>query len=66
MKATKKMASTAKRSAKVIAMAAIAGTSVSQANAAYEQAMRDMAQEYGRKNVYAIEYTWDSFTGMYA
>ena len=67
-KTTKKMASTAKKSAKsatIIALAAIAGASVASMSKAERAAMRDMAQEYGRDRLIA-NYTWDPFDGMFA
>lgn len=66
--ATKKnMASTAKKRATIIAMAAIAGASVSQTSAAARQALADMRDEMGKDNhVYSIEYTYDPFDGFYA
>lgn len=65
--ATKKtMASTAKR-ATIIAMAAIAGASISQTSAAARQALADMRKEMGKDNhVYSLNYTWDPFDGLYA
>lgn len=66
--ATKKnMASTAKKRATIIAMAAIAGASVSQTSAAARQALADMREEMGKDNhVYSVQYTWDPFDGMLA
>ena len=66
--ATKKtMASTAKKRATIIAMAAIAGASVSQTSAAARKALADMREEMGKDtHVYSIEYTWDPFDGLYA
>lgn len=66
MKTTKNMASTAKR-ATIIAMAAIAGASVSQTSAAARQALADMREEMGKEaHVYSLNYTWDPFDGLYA
>ena len=66
--ATKKnMASTAKKRATIIAMAAIAGASVSQTSAAARQALADMREEMGKDtHVYSVQYTWDPFDGLYA
>jgi len=69
--ATKKtMASTAKRANKkavIVAMAAIAGASVSQTTAAARQALHDMREEMGKDtHVYSVQYTWDPFDGLYA
>lgn len=66
--ATKKtMASTAKKRATTIAMAAIAGASVSQTSAAARQALADMRDEMGKDtHVYSLNYTWDPFDGMLA
>ena len=66
--ATKKtMASTAKKRATIIAMAAIAGASVSQTSAAARQALHDMREEMGKDtHVYSVQYTWDPFDGMLA
>ena len=66
--ATKKnMASTAKKRATIIAMAAIAGASVSQTSAAARQALADMRKEMGKDaHVYSLNYTWDPFDGLYA
>ncbi len=67
MKATKKMASTAKKRATVIAMAAIAGASISQTSAAARKALADMREEFGKEtHVYSLSYTWDPFDGMFA
>lgn len=64
---TKTMASTAKKRATIIAMAAIAGASVSQTSAAARQALADMREEMGKDNhVYSLNYTWDPFDGLYA
>ena len=61
------MASTAKKRATIIAMAAIAGASVSQTGTAARQALADMRQELGKDtHVYSIEYTYDPFDGFYA
>lgn len=65
MKATEKMASIAKKNATIIALAAIAGTSVTSMSKAERAAMRDMEQEYGRDCVIA-DYTWDPFDGFCA
>ena len=66
--ATKKnMASTAKKRATIIAMAAIAGASVSQTSAAARQALADMRDELGKNtHVYSLNYTWDPFDGILA
>lgn len=66
--ATKKnMASTTKKRATIIAMAAIAGASVSQTSAAARQALADMRDEMGKgTHVYSLNYTWDPFDGLYA
>ena len=66
--ATKKtLASTAKKRATIIAMAAIAGASVSQTSAAARQALADMRDELGTGNhVYSLNYTWDPFDGILA
>ena len=66
--ATKKnMASTAKKRATIIAMAAIAGASVSQTIAAARQALADMRDELGKNtHVYSLNYTWDPFDGILA
>lgn len=58
MKATKTMASTATKSAKVIAMAAAvsAAQSIDIDRMAYEQAMADMEQEYGTEHVCRVVY----------
>ena len=66
--ATKKnMARTAKKRATIIAMAAIAGASVSQTSAAARQALADMREELGKDtHVYSLNYTWDPFDGMLA
>ena len=67
MATTKNMASTAKKRATIIAMAAIAGASVSQTSAAARQALADMREEMGKDNhVYSVQYTWDPFDGLYA
>lgn len=55
-----------KKSAIIIALAAATGASVQQTNAAYQDAMRDMAHEFGRGHVYSVQYTWDPFDGLYA
>ncbi|MBQ8713118.1 MAG: hypothetical protein IJ551_09925 [Prevotella sp.] len=55
-----------KKTAIIVAMAAISGTTVQEANAAAQAALADMQQEFGRENVCALEYTWDPFTGMLA
>ena len=61
------MASTAKKRATIIAMAAIAGASVSQTSAAARQALHDMREEMGKDtHVYSVQYTWDPFDGMLA
>jgi len=61
------MASTAKKRATIIAMAAIAGASVSQTSAAARQALADMREEMGKDtHVYSVQYTWDPFDGLYA
>lgn len=69
---TIRMASTAKKSATkrakratLIAMAAIAGTSVSQMDAAARAAMADMKADMG-ENAFVVGYTWDPFDGMLA
>ena len=60
------MASTAKKRATIIAMAAIAGASVSQTSAAARQALADMREEMGKDtHVYSVQYTWDPFDGLY-
>jgi len=65
--ATKKtMASTAKKRATIIAMAAIAGASVSQTTAAARQALADMRNQGDLGHVYSVQYTWDPFDGMLA
>jgi len=65
--ATKKnMASTAKKRATIIAMAAIAGASVSQTSAAARQALADMRKQGDLGHVYSVQYTWDPFDGMLA
>lgn len=66
--ATKKnMACTARKRATIIAMAAIAGASVSQTSAAARQALHDMREEMGKDtHVYSLNYTWDPFDGMIA
>ena len=65
--ATKKnMASTAKKRATIIAMAAIAGASVSQTTAAARQALHDMRNQGDLGHVYSVQYTWDPFDGMLA
>ncbi len=67
MATKKKMASTAKKRATIIAMAAIAGASVSQISAAARQALADMREEMGKDtHVYSVQYTWDPFDGMLA
>jgi len=67
MATPKKMASTAKKRATIIAMAAIAGASISQTNAAARQALADMREEFGKDtHVYSLAYTWDPFDGMIA
>lgn len=66
MKATKKMASTAKKSATIIAMAAITGASVESTNAAALAAIADMELEFGKENIASLEYTYDPFDGMFA
>ena len=67
MATTKKMASTAKKRATIIAMAAIAGASISQTNAAARQALTDMRKEFGKDgHVYSLNYTWDPFDGILA
>lgn len=67
MKAKKNMASTAKKRARIIAMAAIAGVSVSQTSAAARQALADMRDELGKDaHVYSVQYTWDPFDGILA
>lgn len=62
-KRTKK-ACTAKKSAIIIAMAAITGASVSSMSKAERAAMQDMAQEYGDSII--ADYTWDPFDGLLA
>ncbi len=66
--ATKKnMARTARKRATIIAMAAIAGASVSQTSAAARQALADMREEMGKDiHVYSLNYTWEPFDGLYA
>jgi len=67
MATTKKMASTAKKRATIIAMAAIAGASISQTNAAARQALADMREVFGKDtHVYSLNYTWDPFDGILA
>lgn len=70
MKATKNMASAAKKSAKraiIVSMAAIAGTSVSQTIAAAKQALSDMREALGKDtHVYSLNYTYDPFDGFLA
>lgn len=67
---TKKLASTASKRAKratIIAMAAIAGVSVSQEKAAAKAALADMRDEFGKDtHVYSLNYTWNPFDGMLA
>ena len=63
MKARKKMASTAKKSAAIIALAAIAGASVQDITKAERAAMHDIEQEYGKD---CVIYTWDPFDGLLA
>lgn len=65
MKAKKKMASTAKKSATIIAMAGIVGASISSMTRAERAARQDMEQEYGRECIIA-DYTWDPFDGLLA
>lgn len=61
------MASTAKKRATIIAMAAIAGASISQTNAAARKALADMREEFGKDtHVYSLNYTWDPFDGLLA
>lgn len=62
---TKTMASTAKKRAKIIAMASIAGASVAQTTAAATQALADM-RESMEGHVYAVQYSWDPFDGFCA
>ncbi len=65
--ATIKLASTAKKRATVIAMAAIAGASISQTSAAARQALADMREEFGKDaHIYSLNYTWDPFDGVLA
>ena len=67
MNTKKNMASTAKKRATIIAMAAIAGASVSQTSAAARQALADMRDELGKNvHVYSLNYTWDPFDGILA
>jgi len=67
MTTKKTIASTARKRATVIAMAAIAGASISQTNAAARQALADMREEFGKDtHVYSLNYTWDPFDGMIA
>ena len=65
MKAKKKKASIAKKSATIIAMAGIVGASISSMTRAERAARQDMAQEYGRECIIA-DYTWDPFDGLLA
>ena len=65
MKPKKTMARTAKKRATLIAMAAIAGTSVSQMDAAARVAMADMEADLG-EHAYIVGYTWDPFDGFCA
>lgn len=65
MKTIKNMASTAKKSATIIAMAAIAGTSVNEMESAARQAMQDMKAAIG-DHAYSVGYTWDPFDGFVA
>ena len=57
------MASTAKKSAAIIALAAIAGASVQDITKAERAAMHDIEQEYGKD---CVIYTWDPFDGLLA
>lgn len=67
MNTKKTTVSTTKKRATIIAMAAIAGASVSQTSAAARQALADMREEMGKDNhVYSVQYTWDPFDGMLA
>lgn len=61
----RKLASTAKKSATIIAMAGIVGASISSMSKAERAAMHDIEKEYGRDCVIA-DYTWDPFDGLLA
>ena len=49
----------------IIALAAATGASAASIKAAEAQAMKDMADEFGKKNI-CVQYTYDPFDGMYA
>ena len=57
---------TRKTKAIIMAIAAATGTSVQQECAAARMALQDMKNEFGTKNVYSIEYTYNPFDGMLA
>jgi len=68
MKTEKTSARTAKKSAKralIVSMAAIAGTSVSQMEAAARAAMHDMRLDMGL-DATVLTYTYNPFDGLYA
>lgn len=52
------------KKALIVSMAAIAGVSVAQEQAAMQAAMQDMKQE--GINTYPLEYTWNPWDGMLA
>ena len=71
MKNVKQMAGTANKSVKktamVMAMAAIAQVSIGEECAAARAAKQAMMDEFGSENVYPVlEYTYDPFDGMWA
>ena len=57
---------TKKAKAIIMAVAAATGATVSQTSAAAHAAMQDMQKEFGKGQVYAIEYDYNPFDGMYA
>lgn len=56
------------KKALTVSMAAIAGVSVAQEQAAMQAAMHDMQKELGNDTIHAynIEYTWNPWDGMLA
>lgn len=50
----------------IMAIATATGASVAHTNAAARAAMHDMQQEFGKGQVYAIEYDYNPFDGMIA
>lgn len=59
------MKKSVKKSATIIALAAIAGASVNEMNAAARAAMADMKADLG-EDAYGISYEWNPFDGLVA